>query len=113
MSNVTAIVAVIQMCMTGPINADKKCNDGSEPFMAEMTIMNGTTADGCVYKWENIHKCVYGWDNVVLLKQGDKTLFELKPDGSSVVGNGFTPDAAAQAFMRSVGQLLNQNVLNK
>lgn len=113
MGTVIAIALTIQMCGTGPATMGKPCEDGSQPFMATMNIMNGTTADDCPYTWETIRRCVYAWDSVLSLERDGRVLFRLKPDGSSETGEGFTPDAAAQAFMRSVGELLDQHVLNK
>lgn len=112
MSNIVAIAVSLQLCMNGPIVLNA-CEDGSQPFLGTINIMNGSSSEDCMFSWNEIRKCVNKWDSILEIKKDDRILFILFPDGTLKHDDKFKVDQAALIFYQGIAELLNQKVLNK
>ncbi len=107
MSNITAILAIVNFCAVGPVNIDK-CDDGSKPIQYSVNILNGESDYKCNgfnaynYSIMNNRSCYKSLDSVIEINEGDKLIFRLKPDGSTDTALNYNPDLAAKAFWFAV-----------
>ena len=105
-TNVTVIYFMMTMCMQGVMDADKKCPDGSPPFEASMSILNGVAAKDCTPKLqsENWRDCVAKWTSIIEIDRNGSPLFIMYPDGDTKSFYGFSPNEAAMEFWRGIKQ---------
>lgn len=100
MTSMIAISATLIMCAQGGISSATLCSDGAKPRELTLNVMSGSTSDPqCDYRSQN---CSYSWDSVLEIKDGDKVLFVLKPDGAVQAAEGFKMDIAASTFWRAM-----------
>lgn len=101
----TAILATVIFCAVGPV-VGGKCENGAPPLEWSVHILHGTGESGCDEKDRGTYAfCAWRMAelrSVVEIKDKNRVVFRLKPDGTTEHAADFNPDLAAKAFWFSV-----------
>ena len=109
MSIVTPIIsATVIMCLQGQVGVNNKCLDGSQPFTAQVNILNSTS--NCPSLTGNNKKCKAKLDSIIEIYKDKKRVFVLSPKGEVFGQKGFDANEAATLFWRALSESMTKEL---